>query len=877
MRLKNRLMTYILIACLGIISRYSISGEMLPFVMPWDDSRPGITDMSFLNHCPAGTLGNIYIKNGHLFAGRDRIRFFGVNLTAGACFPDHETADKVAARMAKFGINAVRFHFLDSTWGEVCMIDYASGSSWNLNADAVDRLDYFISRLREKGIYINLNLLVGRRFGVGDGIDPSINQLSWKAAHAVGFFYAPHLENQKKYARQLLTHRNPYTKLTYAEDPAVAFVEINNENGLIHTWMSGEFEALPEPFATDLRNQWNTWLKKCYGSTPKLADAWKLRNEPLGDEILKNTDYSKGAEGWNVEQHQGAKVESSLDNGILTMKVLQTGTESWHIQFNQPQLTIKGMGVYTVSFRAAADKSRKVGLYLMQAHDPWKRLGFSAQIELDTEWRQFTFTIVASESDENARFGFGDLNQPGATFRFSGLSFKPGGRTGITAEETLENMNIRVPCQADMCPLTFEGRLDWIRFLWETERHHWQSMQSYLKGELNVKALVTGTIVATSTPNLMADMDIVDTHAYWQHPHFPGKPWDRNNWTVQNQSMVDHPEQATVTRLALQRVEGKPHMVSEYNHPAPNTHSSEGPLFLSIYAGLQDWDALFMYTYSHSEERTKADKIPDFFDIGQHPAIMVNMPVASLMFRRSDILPAREQVVLSLPAAEEQERIARDGRAWGVLVLDEGIISPLTALIHRTAISLGPRKSGVKDSIPTLEKCGPFMSDTGQVEWSMPSPDAGLITVKTPRTKCLMGRAEGSNVDMGDGILVAVQGTRQKWCTLSLSLLKGKSFSDPRSILVVATGDTENTGMGWKNAEKNTVGTDWGKSPSLIESVSALITIPIKKGNIPVMYPLDESGCRGKAIQPVKSSNKTSEFRIGSPSKTPWYEISFSE
>ena len=73
--------------------------------------------------------------------------------------------------MAKFGLNAVRFHFLDSTWGTPRLINYESGDWRNWNADALDRLDYFIARLKEHGIYADLNLLVGRRFGVGDGVD----------------------------------------------------------------------------------------------------------------------------------------------------------------------------------------------------------------------------------------------------------------------------------------------------------------------------------------------------------------------------------------------------------------------------------------------------------------------------------------------------------------------------------------------------------------------------------------------------------------------------------------------------------------------------------------------------------------------------------
>ena len=63
--------------------------------------------------------------------------------------------------------------------------------------------------------------------------------------------------------------------------------------------------------------------------------------------------------------------------------------------------------------------------------------------------------------------------------------------------------------------------------------------------------------------------------------------------------------------------------------------------------------------------------------------------------------------------------------------------------------------------------------------------------------------------------------TRTGWCTLALAMLEGDVGTAPARALLVATGTTENTGMGWKNAEKTTVGTDWGTDPSLVEGVPA--------------------------------------------------------
>ena len=44
------------------------------------------------------------------------------------------------------------------------------------------------------------------------------------------------MANWKEFARRLLTHRNPYTGLTYAEDPALYSLNLVNENPLVSIW-----------------------------------------------------------------------------------------------------------------------------------------------------------------------------------------------------------------------------------------------------------------------------------------------------------------------------------------------------------------------------------------------------------------------------------------------------------------------------------------------------------------------------------------------------------------------------------------------------------------------------------------------------------------
>ena len=64
-------------------------------------------------------------------------------------------------------------------------------------------------------------------------------------------------------------------------------------------------------------------------------------------------------------------------------------------------------------------------------------------------------------------------------------------------------------------------------------------MHRFLKNELGVKSLVTGTQIGWSPPHVQAALDYVDGHSYWQHPVFPGRPWDSRDWYVEDLALVN--------------------------------------------------------------------------------------------------------------------------------------------------------------------------------------------------------------------------------------------------------------------------------------------------------------------------------------------------
>jgi hypothetical protein len=247
-------------ACGSLLSAQT-QGDMAPFAM--DHRRAAIShspvDVSFLLDAPAGKHGFVKVQDGHLATGDGhRIRFWGVNITDWSSgsrqIPSKEDAAFWAATLARFGINSVRFQFLDLEVPRG-LIKSGTGNTRSLDPEQLDREDYFISELEKRGIYIDFNLLVGRPFAEGDDVRDA--KMLRQGAKGTSFFDARLIELQKEYAQELLGHLNPYTKLKYTEDPAVAIVEINNENAI-----NVGFRA-PSPFYEDeLTAIYNRWLSK---------------------------------------------------------------------------------------------------------------------------------------------------------------------------------------------------------------------------------------------------------------------------------------------------------------------------------------------------------------------------------------------------------------------------------------------------------------------------------------------------------------------------------------------------------------------------------------------------------------------------------------
>ncbi|WP_313558885.1 hypothetical protein [Ruminiclostridium cellobioparum] len=243
-----------------------------PFLFKKDKMFGGALDFSFLLESPAGKYGFVRIKDGHFYVGDKRIRFYGFNIPFGSLCSSRQDAEIIAERLAKAGVNFVRLHAEDSReWAEGhLLIDYSKGNSRNLDPEHWDRLDYLFYCLKQRGIYLQLDLFCYRSFMPDDGLDYPDNMM--KYFKQVNVFNRRLIDLQKEYATNYLTHLNPYTGLRYIDDAAVAIIQVMNEDGIF--WYEGRDETGLPSYRKELDWRFNHYLLAKYGSRKALDAVW---------------------------------------------------------------------------------------------------------------------------------------------------------------------------------------------------------------------------------------------------------------------------------------------------------------------------------------------------------------------------------------------------------------------------------------------------------------------------------------------------------------------------------------------------------------------------------------------------------------------------
>lgn len=675
---------------------------------------------SFLNH-PITEADRITVsKDGHLQANGKRIKIYGTNLSD---FPGKKDAAFTAKVLASQGYNCIRFHHIDSDWAG-CLIKRTESGKRVFDEAGFDRFDYFFAELKKAGIYSNINFLTGRSMSPANGYRDEVQfYTESKTGHSLGFWDSQALEDQKRYAETILNHVNPYTGLAYKDDPAVALVEINNENGLMMAYLTGWLEDIQGYYWNELEDKWNIWLEKNGYDYEKLSTRFNRVQED-GEVLCDKTDSLR------LEVHSPAKAKKTVKGDEVKIQILENGSENWHVQYNISNLDIKHSDLLTLKFSIKSDSPCHISVSFGQGHDPWGQAGFIEGLDLTKKYTDYEITIADLLEDSNLRLNFSEMGfLKGNSIYIKNCRLYKGGELKKIEEGYKSDSSKKTVKLAHFEQYKFfpdELKNIYMNFLYDTEEAYWKNMLDFVRKEQKAKCLVMGTVVSCSSPYIQSMFDIVDTHAYWQHPVFPNKGWDNSDYYVASKTMTRAFDDNRLLELASQRVFGKPFSVTEYDHPYPSQFSAEGPLMLASFASYQDWDCIFSFHSTTYKKNNKSLKITGFFDQSNNPAKSAPTPLAARIFRQSLVNPASSKVCKKL-SLSEVKNLLYESKGWSVYNPSLFGLSPYFSLYGQLGVSLGSTTvenalmvedtKNLQKQILSQYKNGGFLSPSKELFW----------------------------------------------------------------------------------------------------------------------------------------------------------------
>ena len=266
------------------------------------------TDMSNWLDKPAGKHGRVLMKGDKLvFETGDTVKFWGTNICGDMPFMPNEEAVRWSHFLARFGFNAVRFHKF--TW------DATDGiHSTVITTERWKNFDFLCNKLRNTGIYYGWSHIYGHKILPGDSSrilayhELAATKFPWSHLNATTSSlvnFADDLQDINiELTVNMLNHVNPHTGLRYADDPALNFIEFQNEDNIFWAAIEETLKQTPT-YRKLLCTKFSNWLKVKYGTDENLKKAWNNMGLAAGEGIACGNVYPQPNHGlfsWAYEQ-----------------------------------------------------------------------------------------------------------------------------------------------------------------------------------------------------------------------------------------------------------------------------------------------------------------------------------------------------------------------------------------------------------------------------------------------------------------------------------------------------------------------------------------------------------------------------------------------
>ena len=316
--------------------------------------------------------GGFITRQGDKFIDENgkEIEFWGTNVGGGEVINmTKDQLDRAVDRIAKSGFNLVRIHAIDemvhrmkdiygnvypgSFWQGMYSINETTGEVidkylypvpegfrhmtpaeckeyWHKNAEnveldeeAMDKLCYFVAKLKEKGIYYWMDLMAKRGYYEKDkdvwGIEATFN--------SPAVYYNEKIQaGGKDFGKRLLTWYNPYTNSRLCDDPSLAMVGTNNENAIEGAWLKYSYDDADrtDDYYDEICRMYADWLYEKY--KPSWLEALFGKNE---EDMLKSA--------WGTNQRTDPTKKYWMTLGLQDYEYLpKNGPDTGYVEVLNP-------------------------------------------------------------------------------------------------------------------------------------------------------------------------------------------------------------------------------------------------------------------------------------------------------------------------------------------------------------------------------------------------------------------------------------------------------------------------------------------------------------------------------------------------------------
>ncbi|MCK9478450.1 MAG: hypothetical protein M0R40_02975 [Firmicutes bacterium] len=697
-------------------------------------------DASRLLDAPAGKHGHVRTEGDKLFfEDGTRVKFWGTNILSPVMFFDKKNIDKVVDAISAMGYNMVRFHHMDSANRDPIIFGEGDDrqSTMALDPITLDRFEYFWSQLKERGIYLYIDLMCSRKAYAGEVIPDNIlpgnapgegkeittNDLARSPGGFKGVsYYTPEVMTIAKiYATQLLTHINPYTGTTLAEDPACAVVSIKNEDSLfIESWANWTMYTTPY-YTALLDAAFNKWLTAKYG-TPyfnRLINKW-------------------------TEPGKAAVTDEERKNGS-TFKVY-------------------GKNYFT----------------------------------------------------DNRNFSLARINETREFFR-------------------------------------------------DLMKAYHSEMQRWLKEDLGVKAIVTGSnygVHSNNTAELTAyaesAMDAHDQHMYYGS--LGGEFWLNNGITFPRTSMdpmIKEPARSLVTQAGVRKIYGMPYFITEWGVYLPNEYIADANYSMAAYGALNGWNPLQFNLLNRAVFPTENVLIGALVSLN-NPGYLVTAAASAYMFNH--VAETDNEYTI---AAKSCDAISRE---YVRNYPEKAAFAGKTSIAFDTAVPSGEFGNVTAGNSSFSEALKGTVVNSFTEELLMDTKN-GLLTVNTAKTKAAAGFIDGDTILL-DGVNIH---SSNNYATIAVTSIDGQDLKDSGNILISAMARYRNTGMKIDDSDTVLTLASRGSAPILMEPVEGKVELDVK--GYYNAYALTSSGERISRIPVFPNEVGMLVLDLSGDYKTTYYEL----